>query len=669
MKRTPNRLIKESSPYLLQHAYNPVDWFPYGKEAFDRAKKENKTVLISIGYSACHWCHVMETECFEDPEVATWMNKHFINIKVDREERPDVDMFYMAAVQAMTQHGGWPLNCFTLPDGKPIYGGTYFPKIKWLHVLKTLADIYREEPEKVIEYGEKLTAGLQEIENREKRSSGLPSPGELQKAIEKWTSQFDPEDGGPNRAPKFPLPSNYRFLLEVSALRKDELWGEKGVLADLVTKHVELTLDKMALGGICDQTGGGFYRYSTDRNWKIPHFEKMLYDNAQLLSLYSHAFYRFRKPFYRETALGIIAFCNRELLGENGLYYSALDADSEGEEGKFYIWKKEELEKCLGDLFPEAEKLFHLDEKGYWENGNYNLVLKKEPENPESFRRIKEILLAERAKRVRPGLDDKQLCSWNSLMLTGLTDGAFAFQDDKLLARCRDLAQKMKALFFEGNEILHCRKKEGAPISGFLEDYAFFSGALLNLFSKTGDESYLKDAQFIIETAIQKFGDPYPYFYFTRKEDGDLPIRQKELSDNVIPSSNAGMASSLYYLGLYTGASSFSERALAMLGGIGEDLQKYPPGYSHWMETGLKLIFPASQIVVVGNSVDELRKEAASRYHPNLIFVFSHADSGVSILKGKYEAGKTNLYHCRENTCSPPCSCLDEVFSLLERNS
>jgi len=326
MEKYTNELIKESSPYLRQHAHNPVHWIPWSDDLFKRAKRENKPVLISVGYSACHWCHVMEHECFEDEEVAALMNKHFINVKVDREERPDVDQVYMTAVQLMTQRGGWPLNCFTLPDGRPIYGGTYFPKDQWVHILRSLDHTFRTDLDKAVWYAEKLHEGivLHELIDEPVKNEDLTQE-KLHELVLRWSRSFDISEGGDARAPKFPLPSNYQFLLHYG-VRFDH---EKTLL------HVELTLDKMAMGGIYDQIGGGFTRYSVDMLWKVPHFEKMLYDNGQLISLYANAFRHFKKPLYKRTVYQTVEWLQREMLSKDGAFYSALDADSEGEEGKF----------------------------------------------------------------------------------------------------------------------------------------------------------------------------------------------------------------------------------------------------------------------------------------------------------------------------------------------
>ena len=360
-----NALVNETSPYLLQHANNPVDWYPWNEETLAKAQKEGKLVIISIGYSACHWCHVMEHESFEDEQVAQVMNERFINIKVDREERPDIDQVYMNAVQLMQQRGGWPLNCIALPDGRPVWGGTYFTKAQWIEQINQVANFYEQRPQEMLDYAQKLAKGIQQSElvsyNKEKPNFSWQ---DLENTLEPWSKQFDYKEGGTKRAPKFPIPNNYLFLMRYAHLKQDNKLSE----------YVQLTLDKMAWGGIYDQVGGGFARYSTDKLWKVPHFEKMLYDNAQLVSLYSEAYTCYAKEMYKDIVEQTLAFVERELNHDNGAFYSALDADSEGLEGKFYVWKKEELKSLLGQDYPLFAKYYNINHKGYWEEGNYILV-------------------------------------------------------------------------------------------------------------------------------------------------------------------------------------------------------------------------------------------------------------------------------------------------------
>ncbi|MFT6246356.1 MAG: hypothetical protein ACJAXI_003134, partial [Crocinitomicaceae bacterium] len=492
MEKYTNDLIKETSPYLLQHAHNPVNWVSWSDDVFERAKAENKLVLISVGYSACHWCHVMEHESFEDEEVAGLMNKLFINVKVDREERPDVDQVYMTAVQLMTQRGGWPLNCFTLPDGRPVYGGTYFPKEQWMHILRSLHHTYENDLEKVTEYAENLHEGIISSELITGSVSQYDfSKDKLDEIILRWSKNFDATYGGESKAPKFPLPSNFEFLLDYAVNSKDAK----------VRKHVENSLDCMAMGGIYDQIGGGFARYSVDMLWKVPHFEKMLYDNGQLVSLYTKAYKIFKKPLYKRTVDQTIEWLEREMTDESGAFYSALDADSEGVEGKFYVWTVAELESTLEGDFDWVRELYEVNQNGHWEDGNYVLlrrlsdkeILNKtkwsQLEFEENLSRVNDLLLTERSHRIRPGLDDKCLTSWNAMMLKGLCEAYTVFKEDSYLR----LALK-NAKWLENNQLredggLWRNYKKGiANIEGFLEDYAHVIDAFIALYSVSFDE-------------------------------------------------------------------------------------------------------------------------------------------------------------------------------------
>jgi uncharacterized protein YyaL (SSP411 family) len=431
MNATPNLLIKASSPYLLQHAYNPVQWMEWGPEALQKAKDENKLILVSIGYSACHWCHVMERESFELHEVAEVMNQYYVCIKIDREERPDIDQIYMLAIQLMTGSGGWPLNCICLPDQRPIYGGTYFKKEDWINVLLSVADMWANDPDKAKQYADRLTAGIQ---NAEKIIPNVKpesyTKAHLTEIIEPWKRYFDMSEGGYNRAPKFPLPNNWQFMLRYSHLMEDD------------ATHVSalLTLEKMAMGGIYDHIGGGFARYSVDGDWHVPHFEKMLYDNGQLISLYTEAYQYAKSDLFKDVVAETITWLEREMLSPEGLFFSALDADSEGVEGKFYVWSKAEFDAVLGADAALLSDYFQISESGNWVEEETNIPLRKFSEEEyaevkgisviellEKIRLAKSKLLAARAKRVRPGLDDKCLTAWNGMTIKGLAESARIF--------------------------------------------------------------------------------------------------------------------------------------------------------------------------------------------------------------------------------------------------
>ncbi len=667
-----NRLIHETSPYLLQHAHNPVDWHAWNEEALRKAKDENKLILVSVGYSACHWCHVMEHESFEDEKVARIMNDLFVCIKVDREERPDIDQVYMTAVQLMTGHGGWPLNCFALPDGRPLYGGTYFQKQRWMEILINLADLWKSEPEKCLQYAHELTEGVKHSEQLVLEDSDEPFQKEtLGSSLEHWAMRFDNSEGGPNRAPKFPLPNNYQFLLRYAHLAKDES----------TLKHVLLTLDKMAYGGIYDQLGGGFARYSTDMLWKVPHFEKMLYDNGQLVSLYSEAFRRTKKTLYKDVVYETLAFIARELTAPGGAFYSALDADSEGEEGKYYVWTEEELKKLLGEDYAWFAEYYNVNSIGHWEDGNYILLRRQGTTVPvaikhgmsvdvfrEKLGKVKAMLLSIRERRVRPGLDDKTLTSWNALMLKGYIDAYDTFGEPEFLHAALKNARFLRETQLRPDGGLwHSWKGGKSTINGFLEDYAFTIEAFLALYQSTFDEVWLETAKKLAEYVFLHFDDPSSgMFFFTSDEDPALIARKTELSDNVIPASNSAMAKNLFYLGHFFGNTAWAERSAKMLRQVKQQLIGYGAGYSNWMQLQLHYVFPFRETVIVGNAVDKTRAAFRNHYLPNQIFAGSAGPSQLPLLQNRFVEGKTLVYVCENNTCGLPAETVEAALNELK---
>lgn len=658
-----NSLIDESSPYLLQHAYNPVNWFAWNEKSLKKAKDENKLILVSIGYSACHWCHVMEHESFEDEQVAKIMNDLFVCIKVDREERPDIDQVYMSAVQLMTGQGGWPLNCITLPDGRPLYGGTYFPKTRWANLLLQVADLWNSDPEKCMQYAHELTEGLTRMEQPVDKLLSEDSKEEfsvagLDVSVEKWKKSFDTSEGGPNRSPKFPLPNNYLFLLRYAHFKKDES----------VLKQVLLTLDKMAHGGIYDQIGGGFARYSTDMLWKVPHFEKMLYDNSQLVSLYAEAFRLTKKQLYKDVVYETLDFVERELTSTNGAFYSALDADSEGEEGKYYVWTELELKELLGDDFSWFADYYNVNSIGHWEHNNF-ILLRKEEEKiiasrngmslaqlNENISKAKKLLLTVREKRIKPSLDDKTLTSWNAMMLKAYADAYDVFGENEFL-----IAAIKNAKFIRDQQLrsdgglFHSYKNQMSSINGFLEDYSFTIEAFLTLYQNTFDEEWLNLSGNLANYVFKRFADDSSaQFYFTSDEDPKLIARKTELSDNVIPASNSVMARNLFYLGHFTGNTAWIERSAKMLRQMKEEILTYGAGYSNWMLLHLHFVFPFKEIAIVGKSVDKTREIFRQHYHPNQIFVGSAGPSELPLLQNRFVEGKTLIYVCENNACQLP---------------
>jgi len=670
-KKYTNHLISEKSPYLLQHAHNPVNWYAWGDVAFKKAKQENKLVLVSIGYSACHWCHVMEHQCFEDEQVAELMNNHFVNIKVDREERPDVDHVYMTAVQLMTQHGGWPLNCFVLPDGRPIYGGTYFPKEQWMQLLKNLSTLHQTDKQKVEDYAQQLTVGVKQIDefiNFSLSDSTHINQYIIDTCASNFQKRFDTINGGSIGAPKFMMPNNYLFLLRYGHLTNNE-----GVL-----NHVHFTLLKIARGGIYDHLGGGFARYSTDAQWKVPHFEKMLYDNAELISLYSEAFQQNKNPLYKQVVYEIISFIERELTSPQYGFYSALDADSEGEEGLYYIWAKEELVEILKKDFDLFADYYSVNEIGYWEHDRYILlrnlsdeeVILKHQISIEGLNKTistcKEKLLNERNRRVRPGLDDKIIASWNGLLCAALCDAYTAFAENKFLNLAIQSANFMKQnLINDKGSLMRCYKDK-AYIPAFLDDYAFITDACIKLFSATGNEEWLNLSELLVRNVFDNFFDAEKnVFYFSNKNTDTLISKKVEMHDNVIPASNSQMARNLFTLSKITGNTKYEQVSIKMLNHVIKEIVAYPSGHSNWSILAIQQAFPFYEVCIVGKAVDEFTNEFKEHYNPNAIFVYSKTASDISLLKNRYESDETLIYVCQNHTCSAPVKTKEEALKQL----
>ncbi len=653
-----NRLSGETSPYLLQHAHNPVNWYPWSADAWNLAKQQDKLVLVSIGYSSCHWCHVMERESFEDAQVASLMNEHYICVKVDREERPDVDQVYMTAVQLMTGSGGWPLNCFCLPDGRPLYGGTYYPKANWMEVLSKLNDFYRHNKLQAEQYASELVQGVQQTENVVQTEASPRTPNEvLRQMVNVWRKQFDYIEGGPDRAPKFPMPNNYAFLLHYSHAFKDEQ----------LLQYVLLTLDKMAFGGIYDHVGGGFARYSTDRFWKVPHFEKMLYDNAQLVSLFAHAYQLTQKPLYKEVVYETLEFIRRDMTAPDGTFYSALDADSEGEEGKFYVWKKEELPPD-----PVLLDYFNVNKHGLWE-GNYILLrMKSDEQIAEQYNlpiqelgkkvmQFKSTLLQQRNRRIRPGLDNKVLTSWNALMISGYCDAYDAFGEKSFLQSAEAAALQLLSRVSADGAVQRLADKDG-----FLDDYCFLADALIALYRCTFKEEYLHHARTIVNYTLKHFFDMQSgAFWYTSDISDQLFARKKEIHDNVIPSSNSGMAKVLFLLGKYFDDNTYSGVSVAVLNSA-QDMQKYPSAYSNWAELMLRYAQPFYEVVIMGPEARDFRTQLANHYIPNKLFAGTADGTGaISLLEGRFDSIYTRIFICQNNSCRLPVTTVKEALQML----
>lgn len=665
-----NRLVHESSPYLLQHAHNPVDWFPWGEEALRKAKKEDKPILVSIGYAACHWCHVMERESFEDESTARMMNQYFVNIKIDREERPDLDHIYMDAVQSITGSGGWPLNVFLTPEAKPFYGGTYFPperahnRASWKEILEGIHKAYREKKHEIISQAENLTEHLQSansfgFQNKSSQEKNSTVTNEhLNTITQNLLQSGDTVWGGFGKAPKFPQTFSIQFLLRQYHFTKNEAALQQALLS----------IDKMIAGGIHDQLGGGFSRYSTDNEWLAPHFEKMLYDNALLISVIAEAFQITANPTYSKTIQDCIAFIERELTSEEGGYFSALDADSEGVEGKFYTWSLAEIQELLKDDAVIFCKYYQIENAGNWEHTNILWVR----DSPEDFARLnglelaefekliersKKILFEARTKRVRPSLDDKILLGWNALMNTAYSKAyaALGIESYKEIA-------KRHMLFLEKNfsqsdgKWFHTYKNGQAKQSAFLDDYAYLIQALIHLQEITGDGSYLLKSQELMEMAIAHFKEEETgFFYFTHDQQNDVIIRKKEIYDGATPSGNSIMASNLLYLSKVFDRREWVLLAQRLSNTLQENTIKYPGSFGIWASILQLYCFEVMEIAITGRDFEKNLPTVMKKYIPNKIIQSGETNfSNFPLLANRETAIPVAFYICKNFTCLRP---------------
>jgi uncharacterized protein YyaL (SSP411 family) len=657
-----NELHLESSPYLLQHSTNPIFWKAWNENTLATALKENKLIVVSIGYAACHWCHVMEHECFEDEDVAQLMNAAFISIKVDKEERPDVDAIYMKALQMMTGQGGWPLNVVCIPDGRPVWGATYVNKENWINTLAQLSKIYQENPEKVIEYAEKLHEGLMSL--------GIVSHNthldefsfeNIHVLVEKWQKSFDLEFGGYTRAPKFMMPSNLDFLQCYGYTFKN----------DGVINHVDLTLTKMAFGGLYDTLGGGFSRYSVDMKWHVPHFEKMLYDNAQLISVYADAYKRSHNPLYKEVIEKTIAFIKEELTDNHGGFYASLDADSLDknnhlEEGAFYVWTKTELKSILKEDFNLFAEVFNINSFGFWEHDNYVLIQKESNTEIaqkngisvgiliEKKKNWENKLLEIRNKRPKPRLDDKRITSWNALMLKGYADAYAALGNTTYLdAAKKNASFIMENLWASNGHLWHSYNNGTAKIEGFLEDYAFIIEAFISLYQVTFDMDYLQNAKQLTDYCLEQFHDEHQHFFaFNARNSSQLIAPHFEVEDNVIPAANSVMATNLHVLSVLFHNSYYEKLVNQMLHHITVKID-YASAYSNWMKLWMSKNIGKELAICGENAVKELSK-VNSEFHPNLIIAGSTKNSSLPFLSHRFDPTKTLFYLCENKSCLQP---------------
>jgi hypothetical protein len=672
-----NELIHETSPYLLQHAHNPVNWIPWSENLFEQAKQLNKPILLSIGYAACHWCHVMERESFESEEVAAYMNTHFVNVKVDREERPDVDHIYMDALQAMTGSGGWPLNIFLLPNGKPFYGGTYFPPIamqnraSWMDVLKGVHEAFENNVEKLTEQANQLTNHLVQtnialVENKNNlEAEGSPvdpiaNKEDIELIAQRILQAADKQWGGFGNAPKFPQ----TFALQ-ALLRHFYIFKDSNSL-----QHVELSLNKMIQGGIYDQIGGGFSRYSTDGQWKAPHFEKMLYDNALLISVLSEAYQVTKKPIYKKVIQQTIQFLNHDLSNKEGVFYAALDADSEGVEGKFYTWSKSEIEQLLpADFVNTFCDYYQVTASGNWEHTNIlwtqaDFMLSE----TESFSNAKTILLNERAKRIPPALDHKIVLSWNSMMVVAFCKAYAAIGDESYMQQAvQAMSWIEQNMFNEAENYFYHTSTSGVNKSfAFLEDYATIIQAYIHLQEITGEKTYLYKAKKWTEYVITHFSDAdNVFFYFTPDYQKDVVVRKKEIYDGAQPSGNALMCHHLLYLGNQFSIQVWSEQGKKMVTAMRKMILQYPASFSIWAQSFMVLAMDFTVLIGVGSEVKKAIPSIMSPFLPLKMVLFTpKVDEQLVWTHGK-ELFENQYFMCKFGTCSPPVSNLVDYLAII----
>lgn len=652
-----NELIDETSPYLLQHAYNPVDWMAWNDAAWAKAKRENKLVIVSIGYSACHWCHVMEHESFEKQEVAQLMNAHFVSIKVDREERPDVDQIYMDACQLINGNGGWPLNAITLPDGRPIFAGTYYPQEHWLQLLDYFVKYWNEKPEEAMQRATEITRGINNMDNFPVAKSTDFDSIDLEEQFRKIDLAWDYTFGGRMGAPKFPMPVTLELLLQNHFYTK----------ASKPLEALTVTLDNMMNGGIYDHIGGGFARYSVDAEWEIPHFEKMLYDNAQLVSLYANAFKLTKNNRYKEVVYETIDFIAREWTDKSGGIYSASDADSEGEEGKFYVWSADELRSILDADFGLFCTVFNVSAQGNFEGQNNLTRVAAVQADNEKLKVWKTRLWQERSKRIAPGLDDKILTAWNALMLMGYVDAYTAFGEQRFLNGALRIAQFFTKNVIKTDFSLTRNFKHGkTTIAGFLDDYSFSCEAFIALYQATFDEQYLRMADGLAQYTIQHFYNAQSgLFFYTSVNDAPLIARKTETTDNVIPSSNASFCKALFKLGYILEQPSYLKIAQKAALAMKEQSTAYPAYYANWAMLNTWLKKSPFEVAIVGQNAEQLRQIFSCHYLPNALLLGASSVSDLPLLAEKYIKEETYIYVCANKACQLPVSTVDEALAQL----
>ncbi len=697
-----NRLINETSPYLLQHAHNPVDWYPWGEEALQKARQENKPILLSVGYSACHWCHVMERESFENEDIAALMNQHFVSIKVDREERPDIDNIYMQAVQAMTQQGGWPMTVFLTPDGRPFYGGTYFPPRDrqygretmpgFPRILLTMADYYEHHREEVEEQANQVADFLKQRSSTPLRSKGGINPvgtmplEMLSNASRELAAEFDPVHGGFGNAPKFPNTMSLEFLLRTHQHRLHGEIGTKATRPEL--EIVEVSLQHMANGGIYDQLGGGFHRYSVDAAWLVPHFEKMLYDNALLSRLYLHAYLVTGNPFYERIVRETLDYVVREMFSPVGGFYSTQDADSEGEEGKFYVWTPAEIEAALphedAALFMlyydvtqsgnfEGKNILHVDQDAQTVADKAEVSLEA---LQASLKRSREILFRVREKRVKPGRDEKILTSWNGLMLRSFAEAArYLDRPDYLQVATQNAEFLLRELYRDGR-LLRTFKDGRSHLKGYLEDYTFLADGLLALYETSFDPRWFVEARRLMDEAIKLFADEQNGGFFDTGSDHEaLVSRPKDIMDNATPAGNSVAVDVLLRLAAFTGEEEYRQRADDYLRPIADVMVQHPQAFGHVLGALDFAISQSKEIAITGDphqpDTRALLEVVNTRYLPNSVLACAaptnlEAIQAIPLLADRPQKDdKATAFVCQNFACLAPVNAPEELEKLL----
>lgn len=660
--KTSNALIHETSPYLLQHAYNPVQWHAWNEATLALAQKENKPLLISIGYAACHWCHVMEEESFEDQEVAQLMNEHFICIKVDREERPDVDQVYMTACQLINKSGGWPLNALALPTGKPFYAGTYFPKENWKKILQHFIDLQQNNPAQLQTAAEQLTKGIAQVHQIPNSSPPAAySKEQLQSLFTSQQKNIDWKRGGFLRGQnKFPLPSNWRYFLRHGVLMQEEE----------LLESVHTTLKAMALGGIYDQLRGGFARYSTDQDWEIPHFEKMLYDNAQLVRLYAEAYQQQKNPLYKKVIVETLNWIEEEMTAPEGGFYASLDADSEGEEGAYYVWTSQEIKEILGEEAAAFINFYQLQARGNWEAGkNVLLPLEYSPKQQEKMAPLLQQLLAIRKKRPQPALDNKHITAWNALQITAYVKAYRALGEEHFLeVALTQMEHIMQQAWPEKQQVLRTfSTASDKKLAGFLDDYAFLMEACLELYQVTFEEQWLENAQLLATYVTTHFEDKETgLFFYTPQYNPPLVAPKIEVHDQVIPASNSQMALNFYHLGLYYDHKPYQEQAKAMLDQVHQPLFKDPSYFANWGLLLLEQTLPFYEVAIVGASAQAKRAAFDQHYLPQVLWLGGQQEGTLELLENKFIPKQTTIYVCQNRICQRPVTEVEEALPLIK---